>query len=579
MNELEIFYNENKKLFEWSLHLIRHDKYQHKQITKKSGDKRNLNIPPIQVKITQKKLCSLLNSIYIPSKSVHGFIKSNNNDHRTIYSNAKVHIKKRVVINIDISNFFDSINFGRVRGMFLKSPFNLNKKLATKFAQLTTYNNSLPQGAPTSPVISNIICRKMDHELIRFARQNKLIYTRYADDLTFSTNKEIDETTIINSLEDIIISNGFAINSNKTRVQYSNQSQIVTGLKVNRKVNVSRKYIRTIRSMLYSWLNKGLENAAEEHFTLHCKQPEKYKKSKEESFKNSLLGKINFLSQIRGKDDAIYLKYLYTYYLIDSNFILNKKLDFFEKFELYNITQERANILFNHIYDSILIFTEGITDIIYIKEALKFFQNKSQFLNLKLRFAYFGGYADLIKIHRALYDDSIKKTGKLQDIDIANIRHCLLPYVRNDSKFCFVLDADDPGIINYFKKLKTYNHFLIDIENQGYIEKLVEFEKIKTIIKKYGYKIDINRTGLKKDTKKKLEEYLQKSKYQKYKNISAVSNYIAYGQKILEKTFLAKQISKTNNVDYSKFENLFKFLEKLQFNYIHPKKLCCNSIY
>ena len=120
---------------------------------------------------------------------------------------------------------------------------------------------------------------------------------------------------------------------------------------------------------------------------------------------------------------------------------------------------------------------------------------------------------------------------------------------------------------------------MIDIENQGYIEKLVEFEKIKTIIKKYGYKIDINRTGLKKDTKKKLEKYLQKSKYQKYKNISAVSNYIAYGQKILEKTFLAKQISKIDNVDYSKFENLFKFLEKLQFNYIHPKKLCCNSIY
>ena len=273
------------------------------------------------------------------------------------------------------------------------------------------------------------------------------------------------------------------------------------------------------------------------------------------------------------------MKYLYSYYLVDSNFFLNKKLDFFEKFELYNITQERANILFNHIYDSILIFTEGVTDVIYIKEALKFFQNKGQFLNLKLRFAYFGGYADLIKIHRALYDDSIKKTGKLQDIDIANIRNCLLPYTRTDSKFCFVLDADDPGIINHFKKFKTYNHFLIDIENQGYIEKLVEFEKIKTIIKEYGYKIDINRTGLTKKTKKKLGEYLQKTKYQKYKNISSISNYIAYGQKILEKTFLAKQISKTENVDYSKFENLFKYLENLQFNYIHPKKLCCHSMY
>lgn len=579
MEELENFYKNNKKIFEWSLHLIRNKKYKHKQITKKNGNKRKLSIPPTPVKTTQKKLCNLLHQIYNPPKPIHGFVKTNDEFSRSIYTNAQMHVKKNVVINIDIADFFDTINFGRVRGLFLAKPFILDTKLATKFAQLIIYNNKLPQGAPTSPIISNLICRRMDHELINFAKKNFLQYTRYADDMTFSSNQKLNNAKIIASIEDIIVSNGFNINSDKTRIQFSNHSQVVTGLKVNAKVNVSRKYIRQIRSMLYSWQNNGIEKASKEHFEIHCKQPTKFKKGKKESFKNSLLGKINFLSQIRGKDDAIYLRFLYTYYLINSKFFLDKRLDFFEKFDLYNISQERANILFNQIYDSILIFTEGITDIIYMKEALKYFQNKKQFLSLKLRFSYFGGYADIIKVHRALYDDTIKKTNKLQDVDIANIRHCILPYIKEDTKFCFVLDADDPGIINHFKKYKTYNHFLIDIENQGYIEKLVDNKKIKEIVKKYGHKIDINRTGLKKDTKNKLKDYLQKNKYQKYKSISAVSNYIAYGQKILEKTFIAKQIAKSENIDYSQFKSLFEFLEKIKFNYIHPKKLCCHSTY
>jgi RNA-directed DNA polymerase len=579
MKELIDFYDNNKKIFEWSLYLIRNNEYTHKEITKKNGNKRKLSIPPTPVKVTQRKLSNLLHKIYNPPKPIHGFVKKNNGVSKNIFTNALMHTNKNVVINVDIADFFDTINFGRVRGLLLAKPFNLDKKLATKFAQLTTYNNKLPQGAPTSPIISNLICKRMDHQLIKFAKKHYLQYTRYADDITFSSNKKLNYDKIIEEIEKIINSNGFNINKTKTRIQFSNHSQIVTGLKVNKKVNVSRRYIRQIRSMLHNWQRNGIEEASRIHFETYCKQPDKFKTEKEESFKNSLLGKINFLSQIRGKNDAIYLRFLYTYYLINNNFFLDKKLDFFEKFDLYNITQERAYILFNQIYDSILIFTEGITDIIYIKEALKYFHNKNKYTNLKLRFAYFGGFADIIKIHKALYDETIKKTKKLQDIEIANIRQCLLPYIKNNTKFCFVLDADDPGIIHYFKKNKTYNHFLMDIENQGYIEKLVDNKKIKEIIKKYGYKIDINREQLSKDTKKKLTEYSQKSNYHKYKGITAVSNYIVYGQKILEKTFIAKQIVKTDNVDYSKFENLFEFLEKIYFNYVHPKKLCCNSIY
>jgi len=171
MEELETFYNDNKKMFEWSLHLIRNKKYKHKQITKKNGTKRKLSIPPIQVKVTQKKLSNLLYQIYNPPKPIHGFVKTNDELSRGIYTNAQMHIKKNIVMNIDIADFFDTINFGRVRGLFLANPFGLDEKLATKFAQLIIYNNKLPQGAPTSPIVSNLICRRMDHELINFAKK------------------------------------------------------------------------------------------------------------------------------------------------------------------------------------------------------------------------------------------------------------------------------------------------------------------------------------------------------------------------------------------------------------------------
>ena len=267
MQKIDDFYLTHKKLFELSLHNIRTQKYTQKNITKKNGGTRQLNIPPNSAKILQKKLSDILYDIYIPPKPVHGFIQSQNANTKNIITNASQHVKKEVVINVDIDSFFNSINFGRVRGLFMSKPFNINPVIATKIAQLTTYENKLPQGAPTSPIISNLICKKMDHNFIKLAKKYKLTYTRYADDISFSSRqKNINTKKILNEIEKIINNNGFKVNTLKTRVQYSYQSQIVTGLKVNEKINVNRKYIRQIRSMLFSWYFYGLDEAAKKHF-------------------------------------------------------------------------------------------------------------------------------------------------------------------------------------------------------------------------------------------------------------------------------------------------------------------------
>lgn len=148
-------------------------------IPKKSGPARQIAAPISPLKILQKKLCFILSSVVDPKHSVHGFVRG-----RNIRTNALVHAGKKYIFSIDLEDFFPSINFGRVRGLFMGPPFRLNAKVATILAQICTFNNSLPQGAPTSPVVSNLLCRKMDQQLNRLARNYRCDYSRYADDIT-----------------------------------------------------------------------------------------------------------------------------------------------------------------------------------------------------------------------------------------------------------------------------------------------------------------------------------------------------------------------------------------------------------
>ena len=249
-------------------------KYKQFEIMKRSGGTRTIKAPSPELKLLQRKLADLLEhcckQINEESKRAdqmaHGFKKG-----RSIFSNATPHRNKRWVFNIDLENFFDTINFGRVRGFFIKDrDFSLNKHVATIIAQIACVNNTLPQGSPCSPIISNMIGHLLDIHLLKLAKQNGCHYTRYADDLTFSTSKPNFPSSIavaVHSVPDqwtpgdelirLITHSRFSINPKKTRMQFKNSRQEVTGLIVNKKVNVKSEYRRTVRAMVHRLLTHG----------------------------------------------------------------------------------------------------------------------------------------------------------------------------------------------------------------------------------------------------------------------------------------------------------------------------------
>jgi RNA-directed DNA polymerase len=235
-------------------------------IPKKRGGVRKISAPSTNLKLIQRSLADLLYDLRTFKPCVKGFVQK-----RDVRRNASFHVGQRYVLNIDLQDFFGSINFGRVYGLLAKPPYSIAHPVAAAIAKACTLNDKLPQGAPTSPVISNLICAKMDSELTRFAVANRCKYTRYADDLSFSTTRpsmplaSIESSTdgtstcILNpALRAIIESNGFVINESKVRLRDATARQEVTGLIVNKRVNVKRRFIRETRAMLHAWRKFGL---------------------------------------------------------------------------------------------------------------------------------------------------------------------------------------------------------------------------------------------------------------------------------------------------------------------------------
>ncbi|WP_069789407.1 reverse transcriptase domain-containing protein (plasmid) [Cyanobacterium sp. IPPAS B-1200] len=301
-------------------------------IPKKSGGQRQISTPITALKIIQQKLNQVLQAVYQVKPSVHGFVQDKN-----IVTNAKAHAKKRYVLNLDLENFFPSVNFGRVRGMFMAIPYHLPPDVATILAQICCQNNELPQGAPTSPIVTNMICGKMDSQLQRLAKDCKATYTRYADDITFSTtlkNFSTDLAYVVNEgeaekvvlgdlLSGIIRENGFNVNEKKTRLQTKGNHQEVTGLTTNQFPNVDRRYVRQVRAMLHAWAKFGLE-AAQKEFEEKYNHKARFSGKQIPHFQDVLKGKVEFIGMVKGKDDLIYQKYINEYkQLLNLNFPKN----------------------------------------------------------------------------------------------------------------------------------------------------------------------------------------------------------------------------------------------------------------
>ncbi len=291
-------------------------RYKTFEIKKKSGGFRKISTPTSSLKIIQRKLNQVLHCVFHPKIPVHGFALE-----RSIVTNARVHAGQRYVFNIDLKNFFPSIHLGRVRGMFMHIPYELPHAVATVLAQICCHDEQLPQGAPTSPIISNMLCSKMDSQLRRLAKEHRCIYTRYADDITFSTSMPkfpvaiatIDasmQVQVGHDLGEKIIGNGFEINLSKVRLQTRYQRQEVTGLTVNKFPNVKRSYVRQIRAMLHAWRSLGEVAAERDFWERDAKNKSRSEWKKEPSFRRVVKGKIEFLGMVRGKDNPIYLRFL-----------------------------------------------------------------------------------------------------------------------------------------------------------------------------------------------------------------------------------------------------------------------------
>jgi len=240
-------------------------KYKTFDIKKKSGGIRVIKAPNPKLKKLQQHLANYLylcqseiEETRVNSPVSFGFRKGS-----SIIEHAKKHKRKRYVFNLDISNFFPSLNFGRVRGYFLKdNNFLLREEVATTIAQIACDGTALPQGSPCSPIISELICQILDLRLLRLAKKYGVTYSRYADDLTFSTNQkffpsslafqdkiEPSKWSIGKELLDKINNSGFKVNNSKTRMQVRGNRQEVTGLVVNEKVNIKSRYYRNARAM------------------------------------------------------------------------------------------------------------------------------------------------------------------------------------------------------------------------------------------------------------------------------------------------------------------------------------------
>lgn len=247
-------------------------KYRSFDIPKKSGGVRAIKAPEPQLALLQSRLAELLYTCVRERQqknarfwaASHGFHQG-----RTIISNAKAHRRRRFVFNLDLTDFFGTINFGRVRGFFIRDKmFSLEPAVATIIAQIACHDNALPQGSPCSPVISNLVGNILDLRLVALARDNRCTYTRYADDLTFSTNEMLFPSEVaVNvhgacwevgaKLRKEIESAGFFINPKKTRMSLRRSRQSVTGLVVNAKVNISQDFYRATRAMCHLLFQTG----------------------------------------------------------------------------------------------------------------------------------------------------------------------------------------------------------------------------------------------------------------------------------------------------------------------------------
>ncbi len=252
-------------------------------------------------------------------------------------------------------------------------PFEYPPDVATLLAQLCCHRNQLPQGAPTSPMISNYICRRLDIQLAALARAERCYYTRYADDLCFSTDRgsfpqslarvETGRSIAGPAIVEVVSSNGFTLNEAKTRLMRQNQRQRVTGLVVNEKVNVSSNYVRQLKGLLYIWKRHG-EAAAIEAMAHHEGVPNWPPEKAIADLNLRVRGRVQHVGAIKGWSSPTYQRLASLLSDLDPTFVRR--------------AAPAGKIL------QAQLFTEGLSDGHHIKAAHRYYVTRGDFTDLSL---------------------------------------------------------------------------------------------------------------------------------------------------------------------------------------------------
>jgi RNA-directed DNA polymerase len=245
--------------------------YRRWQIPKRSGGSRTITAPKRALKAAQRWVLRNIAEKLPVHGAAHGFLAA-----RSIVTNAKAHAGADVVVKVDVKDFFPTVTWRRVKGLFRKA--GLNEATATMLAMVCTEAprdvvefrgrtlfvasgpRALPQGAPTSPAITNAICLRLDRRMSGLARALGMVYTRYADDLTFSWRKSDDRArapigALLGGVKKILRAEGFVLHPDKTMVMRDGDRQKVTGLVVNKAegvpaARVPRETVRKLRAAI-----------------------------------------------------------------------------------------------------------------------------------------------------------------------------------------------------------------------------------------------------------------------------------------------------------------------------------------
>jgi len=476
LSELAILLGYEPKALSYIIYKIPNEKkYINFTIPKKNGGERGIKAPVDKLKKLQRRLAELLSNCYeevcIKSKLKrslsHGFRKKH-----SIITNAMKHRNKRHVFNVDIQDFFPSINFGRVRGFFIKNNhFLLDPKVATAIAQIACDNNELPQGSPCSPVISNLIGHLLDIRMVNLAKKAKCTYSRYADDLTFSTNRKefpmiiaikkngddnkwVSGDVLIKSLKKI----NFEINDNKTSLQNKTARQVVTGLVVNKRVNIKREYYKQARSMCHALFHTGefyigsknipvleISESVKKNEALPPNSAEMTAKGSQ-SKKNmtgsikQLQGILSYIYQVKGPHD-------------------DRKIGD-RRFKPTAVTRLYREFLFyKHFFslDRPLIICEGKTDIVYLKCALMQLEKEYGTLVKKNDQKGFDFYINFLKLSRNLQNVFAISEGTSGLVSLMDIYETYMKPFKGKGKQhpVIMLVDNDSGSTEIKKRLKN----------------------------------------------------------------------------------------------------------------------------